>query len=95
LEPVLRQGSSHSIGGSHQSGRSVLVVGQVAMSLVLLVACGLLLRTIFKMTQVPLGFRTDHVIVADMVIPAYKFDGKSMTTELYLPLLRGWNICQK
>jgi predicted permease len=87
IEPVLRQGSSHSIGGSHQSGRSVLVVAQVAMSLVLLVACGLLLRTIFKMTQVPLGFRTDHVIVADMVIPAYKFDGKSMTTELYLPLV--------
>src|SRR6185312_7792031 len=87
IEPVLRQGSSHSIGGSHQRGRSVLVVAQVAMSLVLLVACGLLLRTIYKMTQVPLGFRTDHVIVADMVVPAYKFDGKSMTTELYLPLV--------
>jgi len=86
IEPVLRQGSSHSIGGS-QTGRSVLVIAQVAMSLVLLVACGLLLRTIFKMTQVPLGFRTDHVIVADMVIPAYKFDGKSMTTALYLPLV--------
>lgn len=39
------------------------------------------------MTQVSLGFRTDHVIVADMVIPAYKFDGKSMTTELYEPLV--------
>jgi predicted permease len=87
IEPVLRQGSSPSSGGSHQRGRSVLVIAQVAMSLALLVACGLLLRTISALKQVSLGFRTDHVIVADMVIPAYKFDGKNMTTELYQPLV--------
>ena len=87
IEPVLRQGSSQSGGGSHQRGRSVLVMAQVAMSLTLLVGCGLLLRTIFALRQVALGFRTDHVIVADMVIPAYRFDGKNMTTELYQPLV--------
>lgn len=87
IEPVLRQGSSQSGGGSHQRGRSLLVIAQVAMSLALLVGCGLLLRTIFALRQVALGFRTDHVIVADMVIPAYKFDRKNMTTELYQPLV--------
>jgi len=76
-----------SVGRSHHPGRSLLVVAQVALSFVLLVACGLLLRTIFAMTQVSLGFRIDHVIVADMVIPVYKFDGKSMTTQLYEPLV--------
>jgi predicted permease len=64
-----------------------LVLTQVAMSLSLLVACGLLLRTLFALKNVPLGFRTDHVIVADMVIPAYKFDGRNMTTALYQPLV--------
>jgi hypothetical protein len=37
--------------------------------------------------HVSLGFSTDHVIVADMVIPAYKYDGRNMTAELYQPLV--------
>ena len=57
------------------------------MSLLLLIACGLLLRTIYNLRHVTLGFRTDHIIVADMAIPAYKFDGQNMTTELYQPLV--------
>jgi predicted permease len=57
------------------------------MSVVLLVGCGLLLRTILAMRQVSLGYRTDHIIVADIVIPAYKYEGKNMTTDLYQPLV--------
>jgi predicted permease len=87
IETALRQGSIQSTGGAHQSTRSTLVVIQVATSVALLVGCGLLLRTILAMKQVSLGYRTDHIIVADMVIPAYKFEGKNMTTELYQPLV--------
>src|SRR5260370_17841357 len=57
------------------------------MSLILLVGCGLLLRTIYALRHVPLGFRTDHIIVANMAIPAYRFAGQNMTTELYQPLV--------
>jgi predicted permease len=57
------------------------------MSMALLVGCGLLLRTVVALRQVALGFRTDHIIVADMVIPAYKYEGKNMTTDLYQPLV--------
>ena len=87
IETALRQGSIQSTGGAHQSTRSTLVVIQVAMSVALLVGCGLLLRTILAMRQVSLGYRTDHIIVADMVIPAYKYEGKNMTTDLYQPLV--------
>jgi len=86
VEHFLRQGVQ-SGGSAQQRSRSVLVVAQVAMSLALLVGCGLLLRTILALKQVSLGFRTDHVIVADMVIPAYKFEGRNMTTQLYQPLV--------
>jgi predicted permease len=87
IEPVLRQGASQgSWRGKHRT-RGILVVSEVAMSLALLIFCGLLLRTIFALQHVSLGFRTDHVIVADMVIPAYKFDGKNMTRDLYQPLV--------
>ena len=88
IEPALRQGGTQTNTSSlHYRARALLVVTQIAMSLTLLVGCGLLLRTLYMLRHVPLGFRTDHVIVANMTIPAYKFAGKNMTTELYQPLV--------
>ena len=57
------------------------------MSLTLLVACGLLLRTIYTLRHVPLGFRTDHVMVANMAIPSYKYENRDLYKDLYAPLL--------
>jgi predicted permease len=57
------------------------------MSLTLLVVCGLLLRTIYTLRHVPLGFRTDHILVANLSIPSYRFAGQNMTETLYRPLL--------
>ncbi len=87
IESALKQGSSESRGGHRHRVRGLLVITQAALSLSLLIACGLLLRTLYHMKKVSLGITTDHVIVADMVIPAYKFDGRNMTTALYLPLV--------
>jgi predicted permease len=87
IEPVLKQNNSQSRGRYRHRVRGLLVITQAAMSLALLVECGLLLRTLYQMRKVSLGIRTQPVIVADMVIPAYKFDGKNMTTELYQPLV--------
>jgi predicted permease len=44
----------------------VLVVGQVAVSLVLLVGAALFLRTIANLRQVDLGFAPEHLIVLDV-----------------------------
>ena len=82
-------------GGGVQAGtnrqyhraRAALVTAEVAMSLTLLVVCGLLLRSIYSLRQVPLGFRTDHVLVANLSIPAYRFAGRNMTETLYRPLM--------
>ncbi len=63
------------------------MIAEIAMSLVLLAACGLLLRTIYALRHVPLGFRTDHIMVANLTIPAYRFANRNLTTELYQPLL--------
>ncbi len=88
IEPTLRQDNPQVGAGKVQNQtRALLVVAQIAMSLTLLVGCGLLLRTIYALKSVPLGFRTDHVIVANMAIPAYNFVGKDMTTALYQPLV--------
>lgn len=87
IEPALRQGATQSAGRRQHQLRGLLVVAEIAMSLTLLVACGLLLRTIYTLRHVPLGFRTDHVMVANMSIPSYKYEGRDLYKELYQPLL--------
>jgi predicted permease len=88
IEPALRQGAAQSGTGRRQHRlRGLLVVAEIAMSLTLLVACGLLLRTIYTLRHVPLGFRTDHVIVGNMSIPNYKYAKGDLYRDLYGPLL--------
>ncbi len=89
IEPALRQGGQQSGTNRRQHRlRSGLVIAEIAMSLTLLVACGLLLRTIYALRHVPLGFRTDHIIVANLTIPSYRFTNRNLTTDLYQPLLQ-------
>jgi predicted permease len=89
IEPALKQGGLQTGSARGQNRmRSVLVIVEIALSLTLLVGCGLLLRTIYALRHVPLGFRTDHIIVANLQIPGYKFAGQNMTNNLYLPLLQ-------
>ncbi|QNI36938.1 ABC transporter permease [Edaphobacter albus] len=88
IEPALRQGSGQAGHTRDQHRlRSLLVVTQIAMSLVLLVSCGLLLRTIYALRHAPLGFRTDHILVGSMAIPSYRFTGEDLGSKLYTPLL--------
>ncbi|HTW48867.1 MAG TPA: FtsX-like permease family protein, partial [Acidobacteriaceae bacterium] len=88
LEPALKQGGLQS-GQSrrHHRMRGVLVALEVAMSLTLLMGCGLLLRTIYALEHVPLGFRTDHIVVAHLDIPGYRYAQRSLTADLYQPIL--------
>lgn len=88
IEPALRQGGQQSgTSRRHHRLRGGLVIAEIAMSLTLLAACGLMLRTIYALRHVSLGFRTDHIVVADLAIPGYRFDKVNITTSLYKPLL--------
>lgn len=65
LSNALNQGGPRSTTGKSGSRfRSALVVVEVALSVVLLVAAGLLLRSFQTLQHVDLGFTTEHVLVA-------------------------------
>lgn len=88
VAPALKQGGMQT--GSPRSQhriRGVLVATEIAMSLTLIVICGLLLRTIYTLRHVPLGFRTDHIVVAHMSIPSFRYQNKNVESALYMPLL--------
>jgi predicted permease len=88
IEPALRQGGQGSgASRSQHRTRGALVIAEIAMSLALLAACGLLLRTIYALRHVPLGFRTDHIIVANLQIPTYRFAKTNASASIYELLL--------
>lgn len=89
LESALRQNSAQTGAGRYrQRLQQLLVAGEIALSLTLLVACGLLLRTVFALRQVPLGFRTEHVLTIKPELPAYKFRNVDANLRVYQPLLQ-------
>jgi putative ABC transport system permease protein len=61
-----------SRGASSRGGkriRSVLVVAEFALALVLLVGAGLLVRTLVRLQQVPVGFEPANVTTASLWLP--------------------------
>lgn len=66
-------GRSGSAGGNHGGLRSVLVITEIAVALVLLTAAGLLLRSFQKMSAVDLGFRPEHVTTAGYALPQKEY----------------------
>ena len=85
LEQALRtDGAQAGMGVRQQRLQRVLVVGEFALTLCLLVGCGLLARTVFALRQVPLGFHVDHVYSITPRLPYWKY--KDPNVLVYKPL---------
>jgi len=52
---------------------SVLVVSQLALTLLLLAGAGLMLRSLENLTRVPLGYRADSLLTLEYRLPANKY----------------------
>ena len=62
--PLLKN-SPGNAGNRHRL-RSLLVIGQVAISCVVLICAGLAARSVQKLSQINLGFRPDHIFLASV-----------------------------
>jgi putative ABC transport system permease protein len=65
---------TRTAGHGHRMTRSVLVVVQLALSLALLAAAGLLTRSLIALQQVNPGFDGDRLLTAQFRLPAAKYD---------------------
>jgi len=70
-------GRTGSAGGGHARLRSILVVGEIAVALVLLTASGLLLRSYAKMSAGDLGFEPDDVTTAFYSLPRAEYSDQA------------------
>jgi len=74
--PALKDTGSHSATASALRSKRVLVVAQVALSLLLLIGSGLFLRSLANLTTLDPGFRTENLISfsVDAPLSGYKLE---------------------
>ena len=74
VNATLREGGRGGSGGSsHARLRSVLVVAEIGIALVLLCASGLLVRSYIKVASMDLGFQPGHVTTAAYALPVKEY----------------------
>jgi predicted permease len=79
LSDSLKEGGRSGAGGGHRNRlRSVLVVAEVALALVLLISAGLLIKSFGKLQQTPAGLDSSNILTFRVALPEsrYKEDPK-------------------
>ena len=87
-DPLRDSGKGISGGFRHGKLRNAVVVLEVGLSLVLLVAAGLLMRSFVALRDVKLGLQPDHVLVARLPLPVERYKTADQVTGFYRPLLQ-------
>jgi predicted permease len=87
LQTTLRTANDHAGGARHAGLRSILLVGEVALSLVLLVGAGLLLRSAQRLRAVDYGYRAHGLLAVSLDLPHIRYDSLSRQQQLYEQLI--------
>jgi putative ABC transport system permease protein len=83
LNEMLKQGGRGTIGSAGGQLRGALVVAEIAISMVLLVGAGLLIRSFDRLTRIELGFRPDHLLVMQTSMPAATIEAARRSNAVY------------
>jgi len=87
LNEQMKAGGRGSAGSmAHQRVRQLLVVAQVAVSLVLLVGSGLLLKSFVRLEQVSPGFEAKNLLVVRLALPKFRYAGSTEVMNFYRAL---------
>lgn len=81
------KGAGRGATGGRQRWLAALVTAEVACAFLLLVGAGLLLKTFDRLRSVPLGFETDRVLLADLVLPESRYGTRAPQTRAFVGIV--------
>jgi putative ABC transport system permease protein len=76
-------GSRPTAGSARASVRSVLVMAEVALALILLSGAGLLIRSFVRVQQIDPGFNAKNLLTAFLALPPQKYPEPRRQAEFY------------
>src|SRR4029077_7204689 len=84
----LKEGGAQStLGRGKHRMRSLLIVGQVAVSFLLLIGAGLMLRSFMKLQHVDPGFQPENVLTMDISLDFVKYNTDDKQRAFYETLV--------
>jgi len=87
LNSALKEGSRQASSGTHRL-RGLLVISEVALSLMLLVSAGLLIRSFLQLVKTNPGFNSDNLLTMSLVLPGAKYKEGPQRAAFYSDLVR-------
>ncbi len=84
LTIALKEGGQ-KVAGSVQSrrARSLLVISEIALSMILVIGAGLMLKSFIRLQQVDPGFKPDKVLTFDLALPVARYEREQQATAFY------------
>jgi putative ABC transport system permease protein len=87
LTAALKEGGKSSAGSRTSRLRSLLVAGEVALALVILVMAGLVIRSFVELQRTDLGFRPDNVLTFRLTLYGQKYPEPHRWATLFRTVL--------
>ena len=82
-----QMGGGRSLMGRHVRPHGVIVIAQVALSLLLLIAAGLFVRSFARLQRVDPGFEAENLLLANIRLPASRYDTRVQQAEFFKQLI--------
>jgi putative ABC transport system permease protein len=87
-EPLKDSGKGVTGGFRHGGLRKLLVISEIALSLILMAGTGLLMRTMVALQTVDLGLNPDNILVIRLPLPKDRYKTASQVQHFYRQLLQ-------
>jgi putative ABC transport system permease protein len=89
LNDTLKEGGRDSAGGGKGNrARGLLVIGEVAVSFVLLIGAGLLINSFFHLRNLDPGFRADHLLTMKVDLSEVKYPDRERRAAFFDEVMR-------
>jgi putative ABC transport system permease protein len=87
LNDTLKEGGRSGGGAGKHKLRYALVLAEFALALTLLAGAGMTIHSVWHLTHVDMGFRTDHILTFNLPVPNDRLKGAEEINAFYRQLI--------